>query len=760
MITTQIESSQRFYLKTSTLKKFLILVCLQIVIAVVFSQVPAAKGQSDEMVQMIADLKSEIQTLEKEIKVAEKEDPDGVPMLKKQLASLQALVAGFDKSKKVPSKGSRVSPKSLELAQTPSPTVPVYFKQSIPSFTAAQARDRFFWYRGKKINDSTLVTLNRTLVQYSKKRDLLIVQPEEKKDSFFLQAKEIQKTEERKLELASSFDQMTNGFLYFPYVARSMAVYDDLTRRFSAALRNTISFEPLNSTTRVDSASARFGRGGGSGAVSLQLLALISRIATTDAEIDPGVDWVIQQLDDAYRKCLLLPPAETFSTPPPHELGQCATCDGSLLRKQFQLDSIWINDYQGKETAIFRQALSAMRTYTFLSGDKADDRVQQKFDAVFDFMIERMEQKDQVLLNRYGSDLRYFTVVGQTILAHQRQRQMIGDERADNKMISELNRRIMPAFWKYFDEQATFRNHDFILNVPLHLGIFRQLTMLGDENQFGDNFSKMMDRVKAYNRFALSMKLDFVWQKGSDAEFDMRATGTMETPDKVFFSFYPDSCSFRIMGYKTNAKQKSLQDISVPLQVQGGVKTIRRDNDNLVNYSYSGPQEYLVRFPDARIEFCTPTADTLFLAIMGGSEAVAARGQAEMQRMNSAYTLDMLIFASQVLINEDAEDRTNEMMENGVEILNKIAGFSSKENPQTVYKKLELEHAGYMDMDDARKNFESSFSTQKAKLLFNANNGASVVADTYVDLKRTMQDDIEIKRGLFHIRIEHEPESQ
>jgi hypothetical protein len=232
-------------LNNHILKQILFLVLLQTSVFFSHSQLPTRIPQSDEMKQMVTELKKEIAGLEKEIKEAEKEDALAAAAMKKQLNTYKTMLAALDKSRPVEAKTK--SPSAAiknKLLQTPSPITAVFLKQPVMAPTAAQAKDRFFWYRGRMLNDSTLITAKRTVVQYSKKRSQLIVQPEEKKDSFALIVKEIIRSEQRKQELVDQFNNIKNGFIYYPYVTTSLAVYDDLTKRFSGAVNNTLTFNP------------------------------------------------------------------------------------------------------------------------------------------------------------------------------------------------------------------------------------------------------------------------------------------------------------------------------------------------------------------------------------------------------------------------------------------------------------------------------------------------------------------------------------
>ena len=161
------------------MKKFLLFILvLQTSYFFSYSQQRNAGMQTDEMKKMIAELKKEVAHLEMEIKKAQKEDPDAVASLETQLKTYKTMISSYDKMNISATKPTAAPTKKL-LPQTPSPILKVHLKQPVAAPSAVQAKDHFFWYKGKKINDSTLVTTKKTIVQYSRKRNLLIVQPDE-----------------------------------------------------------------------------------------------------------------------------------------------------------------------------------------------------------------------------------------------------------------------------------------------------------------------------------------------------------------------------------------------------------------------------------------------------------------------------------------------------------------------------------------------------------------------------------------------------
>lgn len=182
------------------------------------AQVPQQKI-SAEMKQEIEVLRKEILELEAEIKATEKTDPEEAARMKKELASLKTILGmmGGAAAAAPAKKPAAANPAKVNKPKNDfSPLVPLTLKQPVAVPTAAQANDRLLWYRGRKLNDSTLVTAKGMVVQYSRRRELVILQPDKKTDPFQKTIDELVKNEDRKNAMAERFVQMDNGFLYYP----------------------------------------------------------------------------------------------------------------------------------------------------------------------------------------------------------------------------------------------------------------------------------------------------------------------------------------------------------------------------------------------------------------------------------------------------------------------------------------------------------------------------------------------------------------
>ncbi len=705
------------------------------------AQVPQPK-LSAEMKQEIEVLKKEIKELEAEIKATEKTDPEEAAQMKKELASLKTILGmmGGSVAAAPAKKPAAANPAKVNKPKNDfSPLVPLTLKQPVAVPTAAQANDKLLWYRGRKLNDSTLVTTKGMLVQYSRRRELVILQPDKKTDPFQKTIDELAKNDDRKNAMAERFVQMDNGFLYYPLIATGMEVYDDLAKSFAPQLKNTIELPKESLPPDASDPAAP---------------------ETTKAEAEvakKGVTaaCVLKHLEEqaALAKKLIqaLPPAESFPAPPARNLGICASCDTALLARQRHADSIWVSAYQGREDSITSILLGIERTKA-LSGIESTMSIADLVSP----MMGRMDKKDNILLEKYGQDLRYTQLISTVVLGHERQRQLLGMADTETpSLLQPLMKQAVDAYKKYFNEQVELKNHDFVLNLPFHIGALRQQALLGGGED--SNFGEFINSFLEYNRFALTTEIDFIYEKrDDDKEIELKATGNLKTSVKKYAMLVPDSCTFRLIPYTTDITSQTLEKVTIPMTVMAGSKTMRDEDNKLVTYQYSGPESFPLQFPEFRINFCnTSKPDTAFMTGFVGDEETARQFASAMKGLDKHYKSDLLIYANYVFYADEIDGEG--AMDLGNEILSSIASLQGQTPASTPLGKLKQQYDGKKQMDNHRQALMGKLSNDKTAFLFTANNKSTVLTDTYNDFKKQIEDNTELTKGQIHLRLVHEP---
>jgi hypothetical protein len=714
------------------------------------AQVTDKTKQKSEMQQAVDDMKKEISDLEAEIKSAENTDPDEVAAMKNQLAMLKNMLSKIDNTSKSTTQSQKAQTANISAPKLiQSPIVPVSFKQPVVIPTAAQAKDRLLWYSGKKYNDSTLVTEKGMVVQFSKKKNIVVLQPQKKTDPFDKVVQEYEKGEQRKEELIDKFDKMKNGFMFYPELKNGLALFDDITIRFSNVLKNTVELPvvPLPTSTAYNSTPVKSGFGPYVGFISYDTIPDKNKNEEILKEMKEYWD---EEIALAKKELKELPPVSEFPAPPIHEFGICYLCDTSLLSKKRIQDSIWFDQYWGKEQRIVQRVLGVERQMQLLGGNGWDYHI------VLDTIIKRGMEKNKILYEKYGNDIRYIDNVLIVLLGSERQVQLLGGS-DDSFSAIQLVVKSLNLYDKYLDEQIEAKNHDFVLNIASHLDNERKKQLLGAGEAGSTNV--LLDKFLKYNRFALTIDLDFIIEKRGDKDkLEFKATGAMSTKDKVYGMFVSDSCSYRMIQYNIDLNNAKLDDVTIPFIVKSGIKSVRNEDDKLEDFSYSGPSGYLMNFPDLKIGFCNNNKpDSAFFTTFLGDESAANMSPGTLNNLIKSYKIDFLGYANLVLQNTNSDEKENEITDLGNEITNAIGGYQNMNLAGSKLEKLKMQYEGKRQMDSYRKSIQKLTNDRKSIFLFSANNKSTVLVDKFEDTKRKLDDDFNLIRGLIHLRVLHDP---
>src|SRR4051812_3868133 len=168
-----------------------------------------------------AQTKQQTAQMEKELKELEKDDPD----MAKQVRTMMKQKGAS------PSAATSVAPKFV------SPITPILLKQPVSPPSESQANDRLLWFKGKKINDSILVTAKNTVVMYQKKKNQVVVQPPAAKDPFKKIVSELSNNEKKKTDLINSVASKKNSFFFYPFISEGLKEYDKAAKQYGELLK-------------------------------------------------------------------------------------------------------------------------------------------------------------------------------------------------------------------------------------------------------------------------------------------------------------------------------------------------------------------------------------------------------------------------------------------------------------------------------------------------------------------------------------------
>jgi len=692
--------------------------------------------KKSEVQQEINDLKQDIKELEAEIADAKINYPEDVPELEKELAIIKKMLSSFEKIA-----GASTAPKPVASNAPPlvkpvynSPIVKINLSRVVAAPKPGEDTDRLLWYKGKKINDTTLITTKAMVVQYQRKNNRIVAQPEKKSDPFQKMIDELEKTELRKDEMLDKIAAMPNGFLLYPSVAQTIEIYDDYATRYNDVVKNTIELPPLSVKEQQN---------------------------TSKPKQDNKNIEVLEKLKLAKQRLDALPPIDNFPAPPEHDLSICGSCDKNILEKERKADETWEDAYVGKEVEIIQLVLDVYRQLALLGIDAEAFDLENNTSMYADFLnplAQRIDQKNEILLKKYGKDVKRKQIILQMFFAQERQKALLGIE--DGKSIASATSEIFSEkeYLAYFNEQAGAKNYNFVLNFAFHIGLERQKDLLGINSESSSKgLGKIFDLAWDYNRFNLSIDLDFIFEQKYDDELEFKATGNFSSKDKVYVSLFSgEECTWQMRMHKTDYNQADESNTSIPLTINSGTKTIRNEKDKLVSFSHSGIKDVLIGFPDFRINLCNiQKRDTAVMMPMN----YPLDKIITFPKTNKIYKEEILPLANHIFIDvAKAEENHTQAMELAADTFSKLS------NPVT------SNPSGYPKLDDIKQKHELKVYQDKQKekiskigmnkesiFLFNANNGSTVFLDQTNDTKHTIDEYTKLVKGQIHLRVVHEP---
>ena len=448
----------------------------------------------------------------------------------------------------------------LSQSQPPSsPITPILLKTTVTAPTLAEAKDRLLWYKGKKVNDSILMTPDAKLVLYSKERNKVICQPPPKKDPSLKIITELANTEKRKTQLYNKLADRKSSVMQYPYIIGTFSEFDRMTENYPDLLRNTIE---LPSALPATAMSPLILRSGGSASSPRQF-------------IFPIIPEHIKKAFDEVMVTLKNYPSIDFPEPPSSVSNSCTNNCDSIARKKIKSDEDeWLKLFTAYETGIVQKALSIFKNINDLGLEKDPEatRIFTGLEKAIEFAFARSTNKVDLLIRKYGNDVTRLSSVIHAALRIERQRQLIGagdDNRYATLMIKLVS--LFGGFEKYIRQQMDERNYDVVLNPIFVFSMERQRQLLGggDDNTFLQNY---IENLNAFNRFKIDVQIDY---SGIVKECDKESTEnfTATNLQQQYVSLYPVNCKYMFFPAEDYVKEGNFhygKKVNFQLEITNG----------------------------------------------------------------------------------------------------------------------------------------------------------------------------------------------
>ncbi len=394
----------------------------------------------------------------------------------------------------------------METAVTKSPSgfatpiITIPYKGTVSAPLPAQAKDRMLWYKGKKLNDSILITPDAGLILYSSKRNLVIVQPPIKKDIFQPLVKELQQTAKRKAAFFDKIATRPGNVTFYPAIVNALAEYDALAEKYSRALSNTITLPEIETTVFHISNQ----RTGGSAAALISLKFAIP-------------EYILRSYKELMAKAKAYPSID-FPAPPITDFGSCMNfnCDSNARKDSDEQVAEWQKSFIKYENEIINTSLAIISKLEQLNLTATPEAItiMQDVEKTMEFGYARIRNKIELLLRKYGNDFSRISSIIPVVLGIERQKQLL-DATTDEKNVGltmEKIRSLFDLYDNFLKQQIAQRRYNVILNIPFHISIERQRQLLGMEEEVDFGLSNYFDQMVAFNRFKLEVQYDYEGQ--------------------------------------------------------------------------------------------------------------------------------------------------------------------------------------------------------------------------------------------------------
>jgi hypothetical protein len=721
------------------------------------AQIQAQMNQAkNEAQQQITELENDIAEAKKN-----EEDPETIKDLENQLALMKKMLGIMDKTDLI-SKGKpkTIPPTKTVLPKYVSPIVPVFLKQPVVAPTEAQAKDKLLWYKGKKLNDSMLVTTKKMVVLYSRRRNMVIVKPDEKKDTSILGIVNIlSKTEKYKNDFATQIKGVENSFLMFPQVLEAYKEYDFVKEEYNEIVKNTIDLPtPESNQHAVFFNHTSIGKGS----------------VYIDFEINPdpnsiGLEEMYKQLVDLMNN----QPSLDFPAPPkrPNDLCLC----NPDLRKNYQVEmSQWSEQFWGYEEKLLESVKGLQKYLTDNSNANITEipNINADLSRAFNLVISRKDEKVKALAERYAS----------AVLANEREKQKLGVIETTSAAMAQIKSRLENdiAFERYIDEEMTRRNYATVFDYSLYLNHEFHRQLFGIHSNANIEFNRWQESLQKFNRFLLWIDMDFEWHvKNDNDELLEISTGTLElnppherstnNGQGILVSLGRLNCKWQLFLTNTNYESGEETDFRLPIKVKGGTKRIKK-GQVWEEYPYTGPPDMLMVFPSVRIDFCTPgSKDSAVLDVLRYKNDIFNQQQVNVHDLAGEYlddrldhglnyTVDLMFYANKMFVGiEKTQANAEQLIDLAEEMMN-VRSMAHIDNPtgNSLLDELGIEYSVNLQQHEKQLKLTEISKVPHTIMLFNAMNNSETLIDETIDTANE-EKAIELTRGKIHLRVKHAP---
>jgi hypothetical protein len=713
------------------------------------------KHARNEAQQQIIDSENEIAEAKKK-----NVDPEEIKEMEKNLATLKKMLGVLDKV------NTSVDPRSKQLTKINypvikyiSPIVPIRLAQKIPPPTKAQAKDNLLWYKGKKIDNNTLITTSGMIVRYDRRQSRIITQSDPKKDSGFINlVSKLSKTESLKNDFASRTKQIKNSFLMYPEIIKAYDEFDLIRKRFDELARNTIVLPSITGMT----ASTPF----------------------TGNQRMSGPFWEWQPEDilpigfqQVYQELLQLMnnPAALDVVPPPKRPSNLCLCDQQARMNYENQLRQWMQACWAHEDELINKV---EKLHRFLADNNSLDisqtpNIYSDLDRALKMATEQKDQKLERLISNYGSDVQREEAIALAIIATEREKQKMGSGEV-SATFNHTGLFSSDNFERYIATAMEGKDYNVVFDYSLYLSHEYHKQLFGGQSNIDETaYFRWQGRLEAYNRFKLTIDLDFEHHYVvRDGDIMQKSSGVIKSTP-LLVSLGRLGCKWQLFIHDTNYENDEEDKFRIPFKVASGTRQIKKE-EIWVSYPYVGPKDMLMVFPSFRLSFCQNSgSDSALMEVLRYKNEIFNLPNVNVSAMGpenidltldpkAHYTVDMLAYANLVFVavekakanREQLVDLAGEMMD----VQNNV--HLEKATGNSILDRIQMEYSANRQQHQMQHKLTKLGNSEKSVVLFNAHNNSDLLIDEQVNMAHTELNNVsQLVRAKVNIKVVHSPSS-
>ena len=573
---------------------------------------------------------------------------------------------------------------------------------------------KLLWYKGKKLNDTTVFIPSGQTVSYKPSKGKIEVKTPPKQDILIALTKELKQIDQRKTELARLITGSPKGPLQAGFVYHLNKSIDEVHSRYEKLGENSI--ELAVESGRVQSSSS-------------------------NKEIPPNIL-------NAYNEVLNFvkdqSPITESPSPPSIGFDYCYPCDKDR-QAAFRRDSVAFMKWTEQERENLARAMQVIgyfgsRKANRLPYDSSVARTMEEemFDA-FDKIMDRLGKKLLQVWNKLQNDETKLPFITQLMFEFLRAQQLMGlSTTPDFPEALQIAAKAVESGIRFLSKAKSERDYKVLLNIRWIVTLFRTAELLGMESQkFEHTF---LDFLKI-NQFKV-----YVDARGKISQEGVVMAATM-TGENIFGAIPDSNCVLKWTLLSPDEKEMKFHLDEAVMKLPD------------VTATYTGTRDWKTYPASLQLDFCDEQKDTALLHgffPLNGKESWIVQGEkVGTQAIHSIYyTCFMDVKRIQAMANDPAlqakmEQQMKEKYEQFV-AANQGAKDPSKMTPQQIEKMNEAMLAA-RDIT----NIIQSVSTYSFICKERLRNKQKIVYDAQVNGKELVPENTAIEEAILKLRIEH-----